>query len=131
MTAVWKTKFGTRRVRHDPPTLEEAIIAASGLTDDLEGQIEIAASLMGLPAEKVRGEVMKTRAQRKSIDTVAVSSRGRPAPSSSNGALRGACSAQAVELRGRPARFAKSLPVSRWTSLVPRCVTAARGAQSG
>jgi hypothetical protein len=77
MTAVWKTKFGSRRVRHDPPTLEEAIIAASGLTDDLEGQIEIAASLIGLPAEKVRGEVMKTRAQRRSIDTVAVSSRGR------------------------------------------------------
>lgn len=77
MTAVWKTKFGHRRVRNDPPTLEEAIIAASGLTDDLEGQIEIASSLMGLPAEKVRTEVMKSRAQRKTIDTLAVSSRGR------------------------------------------------------
>src|SRR5215467_4656952 len=31
---IWKTKFGPRRVRHDPPTLEEAIIAATGLTDD-------------------------------------------------------------------------------------------------
>ncbi len=77
MAAVWKTKFGPRRVRHDPPTLEEAIIAASGLTDDLEGQIEIAASLMEMPADEVRIEVMKARAQRKAVDTVAVSSRGR------------------------------------------------------
>jgi hypothetical protein len=77
MSAVWNTKFGPRRVRHDPPTLEEAITAASGLTDDLEGQIEIASSLMGMPPDAVRTEVMKTRAKRKGVDTVAVSTRGR------------------------------------------------------
>ena len=35
MRTTWKTKYGPRRVRHDPPTLEEAIFAARGLTDDV------------------------------------------------------------------------------------------------
>ena len=51
MATVWKTKYGTRRVRHDPPTLKEAIIAARGLTDELQQQAEIAAALMDLPVE--------------------------------------------------------------------------------
>lgn len=59
MSTTWNTKYGTRRVRHDPPTLKEAIIAAQGLTDQLQDQIEIAASLMDLPIEAVRAEVMK------------------------------------------------------------------------
>lgn len=59
MSADWKTKYGTRRVRRDPPTLEEAIFAAMGLTDDLDQQAEIASSLMGLPIEAVQGEVRK------------------------------------------------------------------------
>ena len=42
-TKTWKTKYGSRRVRHDPPTLEEAIIAAQGLTDSVSAQVEIAA----------------------------------------------------------------------------------------
>jgi hypothetical protein len=50
----WNTKFGPRRVRHDEPTLEEAIAAAQGLTDDLDAQAEIAAALMGLPYDEVR-----------------------------------------------------------------------------
>ena len=75
MGAVWKTKFGPRRVRHDPPTLQEAIVAASGLTDDLQEQAEIAASLMGLPADQVRAEVVKAAAQRKSTQTVALTTR--------------------------------------------------------
>lgn len=37
MTAAWNTKYGPRRVRHDPPDLSEAIAAAQGLTDDIEG----------------------------------------------------------------------------------------------
>ena len=48
-----------RRVRRDPPTLEEAIFAAVGITDDQEAQAEIAASLMGLPIESVQAEVKK------------------------------------------------------------------------
>src|SRR4051812_39457325 len=59
MTEDWNTKYGTRRVRRDPPTLDEAIFAAMGITDDQEAQAEIAASLMGLPIESVTGEVKK------------------------------------------------------------------------
>ena len=59
MSAAWNTKYGPRRVRNDPPTLQEAIFAAKGLTDSLQAQAEIAASLMGLPVETVRTEVLK------------------------------------------------------------------------
>ena len=77
MTKTWKTKYGARRVRNDPPTLEEAIIAAQGLTDTLSAQVEIAASLMGLPPEQVRDAVMAAASpQRKTIDVVAVGTRG-------------------------------------------------------
>ncbi len=54
MSTTWKTKWGPRRVRKDPPTIEEALIAAESLTDDLAQRIEIAASLMGVPAEVVK-----------------------------------------------------------------------------
>src|SRR5436305_15245748 len=60
MSEDWNTKYGTRRVRRDPPTLEEAIFAAVGITDDQQQQAEIAASLMGLPYEEVLAEVKKT-----------------------------------------------------------------------
>ena len=46
MSDIWDTKDGRRRVRHDPPTVEEAVQAAQGLTDELSEQIEIVASLM-------------------------------------------------------------------------------------
>src|SRR5258708_37279477 len=59
MSEDWNTKYGTRRVRRDPPTLDEAIFAAVGITDDQEAQAEIAASLMGLPIEQVQAEVKK------------------------------------------------------------------------
>jgi hypothetical protein len=59
MSEDWNTKYGTRRVRRDPPTLEEAIFAATGITDDQEAQAEIAASLMGMPLETVMPEVKK------------------------------------------------------------------------
>ncbi|SRR6266568_6627816 len=76
MSQVWKTKYGSRRVRHDPPTVEEAILAAQGLTDDPQQQVEIAASLMDLPVEKVKVEAMKVRTQRKAVQTtVAFASR--------------------------------------------------------
>jgi hypothetical protein len=59
MSEDWNTKYGTRRVRRDPPTLDEAIFAAIGITDDQQAQAEIAASLMGLPIESVIAEVKK------------------------------------------------------------------------
>jgi hypothetical protein len=71
MSAVWKTKYGTRRVRRDPPTLAEAVAAARGLTDDVQQQIEIAASLMDLPPDQVRPEVLKAATPRKDVNTVA------------------------------------------------------------
>ena len=60
MSEDWNTKYGTRRVRRDPPTLEEAIFAAVGITDDQQQQAEIAAALMGMPFEEVLAEVKKT-----------------------------------------------------------------------
>jgi hypothetical protein len=75
-SGVWTTKYGPRRVRQDPPTLEDAIAAARGLTDDVQAQIEIAASLMDMPADQVRGEVLKSATPRKNINRVAFTGRG-------------------------------------------------------
>ncbi|HWL04714.1 MAG TPA: hypothetical protein VNQ99_07240 [Xanthobacteraceae bacterium] len=93
MRKTWKTKYGTRRVRHDPPTLDEAVIAASGMTDDTEAQVAIAASLMDLSADKVRPAVLKAAALRRNTETVTFA--GRP----------GAPRAVVVE-RKTPRRFA-------------------------
>jgi hypothetical protein len=73
MADVWNTEYGPRRVRREPPTLEEAVAAASGLTDDPQQQAEIAAALMGVPVEKVRATVSRAAARRKQqIGTVGV-----------------------------------------------------------
>ena len=63
------TKFGTRRVRRDPPTVDEALFAAAGLSDDVEQQIDIAASLMDMPRETVRLAMAKAKGQRKDVNT--------------------------------------------------------------
>jgi hypothetical protein len=47
------------RVRHEPPTLAEAIVAAQSLTGDVDQQVAIAAGLMGIPEEEVRPAVMQ------------------------------------------------------------------------
>jgi len=59
MSDDWNTKYGPRRVRRDPPTLEEAIFAAAGITEDQDAQAEIAAALMGMPLDVVQAEVKK------------------------------------------------------------------------
>ena len=69
MSEAWNTKYGPRRVRQDPPTLQEAIFAAKGLTDSLQAQTEIAAALMGLPVESVRPEVLKVAHDRSRATT--------------------------------------------------------------
>ena len=81
MSEDWNTKYGPRRVRRDPPTLDEAIFAAIGITDDQEAQAEIAASLMGLPLEAVQAEVRKAgrTAARGSTTRVIAGRTGRPA----------------------------------------------------
>ena len=49
MSAEWTTKQGKRRVRVEPPTLEEAIFAAQGVTDDPQQQADFASDLTGTP----------------------------------------------------------------------------------
>jgi hypothetical protein len=61
----WKTKYGARRVREEAPTLEEAIVAAQCISDDIDAQAEIAAALMGLPVEQVRDQLSKLAPPRK------------------------------------------------------------------
>jgi hypothetical protein len=78
MSGVWHTKYGPRRVRHDPPTLAEAVAAARGLTDDVAQQIEIAASLMDLPPEQVRDEVLKAARPRAETTVAFVGRPGAP-----------------------------------------------------
>lgn len=63
----WNTKYGKRRVRHELPTLAEAITAAQGLSDELDEQVEIAASLIGLPHDEVRAELLKLAPPRKDV----------------------------------------------------------------
>jgi hypothetical protein len=74
MSDVWDTKDGRRRVRRDPPTVEEAVLAAQGLTDDLKEQVEIVASLMEAPVEEVRGVVLRM-GQRRDVNHVTVTGR--------------------------------------------------------
>jgi hypothetical protein len=77
MSEDWNTKYGTRRVRRDPPTLDEAIFAAIGITDDQEAQAEIAAALMGLPLDAVLPEVRKqTRANGRATTRVIAGEQG-------------------------------------------------------
>ena len=66
----WNTKYGPRRVRHDPPTLAEAIAAARDIADDCEAQVEIAASLMGVSREQVTAELAKMSPQPKIASSV-------------------------------------------------------------
>ncbi len=58
---IWETKDGWRRVRRDPPTIDDAVVAAQGLAEDLEGQIEIVVALMSVPADEARRAILKMR----------------------------------------------------------------------
>jgi hypothetical protein len=59
MSAEWTTKQGKRRVRVEPPTLEEAIFAAQGVTDDPQQQADFAADLTGMPSETILAQILK------------------------------------------------------------------------
>lgn len=54
---------GRRVTRVEPPTVEEAVAAAQGLTDNLDWQVEIASQLMGMPEDEVRPVVAKVSSQ--------------------------------------------------------------------
>jgi hypothetical protein len=62
-TTTWKTKWGARRVRREPPTIEEALIAAEAMAQDAEARAEIAAQLMGMPIDEVRVLIQRQQAQ--------------------------------------------------------------------
>jgi hypothetical protein len=84
VSEVWDTKDGRRRVRRDPPTVEDAVLAAQGLTDEQGEQVEIVASLMQIPAEEARGAVLRL-AQRKDVNRITVATRSTR-PGQANGA---------------------------------------------
>ena len=50
------------RPRHEPPSLEEAVLAAQCFGETVDEQSEIAALLMGLPEDEVRPVVAKLAA---------------------------------------------------------------------
>ena len=74
MSEVWDTKDGRRRVRRDPPTVDDAVLAAQGLSDEQGEQIEIVASLMQISAEEARGAVLRM-GQRKEVNHITVVAR--------------------------------------------------------
>ena len=74
MIDAWETKDGRRRVRRDPPTIEEAVVAAQGLTDELKEQVEIVASLMEISMEEARSVVLRM-GQRREVNRVTVTGR--------------------------------------------------------
>jgi hypothetical protein len=61
VTVIWKTEFGLRAVRHEPPGIKEALEAAEGFCSDREQQIEIAAALLGAELEEVRAVAQQER----------------------------------------------------------------------
>ena len=63
MSTTWKTKWGARRVRKEPPTLDEALIAAEAIAPDVDSRAEIASQLMGVPVDKVRTLLARQQAQ--------------------------------------------------------------------
>jgi hypothetical protein len=74
MDDIWDTKDGRRRVRHDPPTLDEAVLAAQGLTEDISEQIEIVSSLMEVPAEDARTAILRM-GHRKDVNRLTIAGR--------------------------------------------------------
>ena len=74
MSDIWDTKDGRRRVRRDPPTLEEAAVAAQGLTTDANEQAEIVASLMQVPTEEAKAAVLRL-GQRREVEHVTIAGR--------------------------------------------------------
>jgi hypothetical protein len=76
---VWETKDGRRRVRREPPNIEEAVLAAQGLSDEVGAQAEIVASLMDIGVDEARGAVLRL-SQRKLVDRITITARtGRAA----------------------------------------------------
>lgn len=66
-----KTAKVNYRTRYEPPTLDEAVFAAQGMSDVISEQIEIVAMLMGVSQEEASRCVMqRSRPQRTIARTV-------------------------------------------------------------
>src|SRR3954466_5207518 len=70
-----QNRYGQRVTRFEPPSLEEAIAAAQGLTDDIDAQVEIASQLMGMPEDEVRPVVLKIAARPRQPERAAFADR--------------------------------------------------------
>jgi hypothetical protein len=104
VSEVWDTKDGRRRVRRDPPTVEDAVMAAQGLTDEPSEQVEIVVSLMQISAEEARGAVLRM-AQRKDVNRIVVATRStRPGQVSGARAVVVERRAPRRSVQSRPAR---------------------------
>lgn len=68
-------RYGRRVTRIEPPSLEEAIAAAQGLTDNLDWQVEIASQLMGMAEDEVRPVALKLSAQPRQPERPAIADR--------------------------------------------------------
>jgi hypothetical protein len=79
MSAIWDTKDGRRRVRRDPPTVEEAVLAAQGLTVEPGEQAAIVASLMQISVEEARTAVLRTGPRKDAERVTIVARSGRSA----------------------------------------------------
>src|SRR3954452_8384934 len=55
---------GPPRVRHEPPTITEAVSVAQDLASEVEQQVSIVAGLTGLPEEEARPHVLSAPAER-------------------------------------------------------------------
>lgn len=64
------------RVKNEPPTMEEAMVAAGCISDDPSQQVEIAAALLGLPLDA--NTIKELNAVRPRGNVVDISVRGRP-----------------------------------------------------
>jgi hypothetical protein len=83
MSVTWMTKYGSRRVRVELPTIEDALFAAEGLTPDTLQQIHIAAALMQVPEDQARAEaerIFKERGSRPQVVREFVRGRRSSAP---------------------------------------------------
>jgi hypothetical protein len=67
------------RTRYEPPTPEEAVFAAQGLSDHVEQQIELAAELMGLSEAEIEPHVRQAAAPAPALRAPDRVASGRPA----------------------------------------------------
>ena len=75
-TAAKAARAQKLRVKNEPPTLEEAMIAAACITDEPAQQLEIAATLMGMPLDASSIKALNAAKPRGNV--VDMSTRGGP-----------------------------------------------------